>query len=651
MRSRPSLESRLARVEHALVILSEEITAIRRELGHQTPSTRSAERGSSPGPLGETATSDVRSRLRTALTSRVSSAHELERLIGSYGMLVIAALAAVAAVGTFLSWAITRGYLSLGPGARVGIGLAFAGVIGVWGFRLRTRERSFGSSLLGLGLVIVHVCAYAGGPSFGLVPTWVAFLGAATASWALALFAHAENDEPLWCVGFGGAAVAPFVTSNGHGSLYALLGYGTLVLLSACFAINRRDWPVAWRVFYGASAPFALAAGWQARVEQTLNFIAALAFPFAIAIAGISPLAVPTRKRGALRWLAMLAVIAAVMRQSSTGNLTWLEPSALVAAGLVTLLLIDHAIDVPQSTILGLRRVDAVSLDWIDAAGIPVAFTIAAIASLHIRASAATCSIAMSAMLAMFASRRRVGSARDAAAFAAIALGMVAVPLLPLEVPTGRIVGFVVIGLAAMVMHTVSPSRSWLRGGAGAFLLAALLVVTALTDAVGYRQSPFLTEASGDAAILLAAMIIVTRSWRRIWRATRAAILGVPTANDIRSMRAVILIVVTAPWIWAFLWILIELALAFSASASTLLLVTYFAATAVGCVGVGRVRGSARLRQVGLGLALASAGTAVYGARAYFDSGARIAAYLVTSAFLLGIAYWYRRPGAAPNLA
>ena len=99
---------------------------------------------------------------------------------------------------------------------------------------------------------------------------------------------------------------------------------------------------------------------------------------------------------------------------------------------------------------------------------------------------------------------------------------------------------------------------------------------------------------------------------------------------------------------WVFVWWLIELVTAFSASASTLLLVTYFAATAVGCVATGRARRSSRLRQIGLGLALLSAGTALYGAHEYFDFGARIAAYLVTSAFLLGIAYWYRRPGAEP---
>jgi hypothetical protein len=101
------------------------------------------------------------------------------------------------------------------------------------------------------------------------------------------------------------------------------------------------------------------------------------------------------------------------------------------------------------------------------------------------------------------------------------------------------------------------------------------------------------------------------------------------------------------PWVWAFIWVMIELSMAYSASTSTLLLVTYFAATAVGCVGVGRARNSARLRQVGLALALVATATAFYGATTYFDIAARILAYLVTSAFLLGIAYWYRQTAAA----
>lgn len=103
----------------------------------------------------------------------------------------------------------------------------------------------------------------------------------------------------------------------------------------------------------------------------------------------------------------------------------------------------------------------------------------------------------------------------------------------------------------------------------------------------------------------------------------------------------------TAPWVWMFFWVLIELSMAYSASTSTLLLVTYFATTAVASVAAGRMRNAPRVRQIGLALAVVAAGTAVYGASTYFDSGTRILAYLVTSAFLLGIAFWYRRPGTA----
>ena len=105
--------------------------------------------------------------------------------------------------------------------------------------------------------------------------------------------------------------------------------------------------------------------------------------------------------------------------------------------------------------------------------------------------------------------------------------------------------------------------------------------------------------------------------------------------------------VTVAPWCWAFIWVMLELSMAYGASTATLLLVTYFAATAVACVGAGQMKHSARLRQTGLALAVGAAATACLGATSYFGPAARIAAYLVTSAFLLGIAYWYRRPGAA----
>lgn len=627
MTNPPPVEARLARIEKALAILSAEVAAIRAELdlprGEPSANTQetTAQASISPSRM-------PRAAHRLARISGSISAHDLERLVGSYGMLGISVLAAVAAVGTFLSWAISHGYVVLGPAARVLIGLAFAAAIGVWGTRLRRTERSFGSSLLGLALVIVHVCAYAAGPTFGLVPIWIAFAGAAVASCALAVFAHRENDEPLWCVGFGGAAVAPFVTSNGHGSVYALLVYGTLVLLSACFAINRRSWPIAWRVFYLASALFSLASAWQARTETILHFLAAFAFPFVIMVAGVEPFAGPTRKRGAIRWLATLAIFTAFARESyrSSEN-TWLIAGVMLSASLVCLVFADRQSDVEQSSILERARANPSLLHWVDVAAIPLLFVSEAASAIPAAAQSAAVLLIGSAMFTLFSWRRGAGAPRDAAAFAATSVAMSSVRLLPLEIPTGRIAAFCVVGIAAFGMHVLRPSRGWLSTGALSLFVAVAMSVTGLVERPGFYTAPFVGEPSLGPLIVVIALVVAAR----LTRPLRAATL--------------------APWLWAFIWVLIELAMAFSASTAALLLVTYFATTAVGCVALGRARDSSRLRQLGLSLALTSAATAVYGAHAYFDFGARIVAYLVTSAFLLGIAYWYRRPGPSPHPA
>jgi uncharacterized membrane protein len=279
-----SLESRLARVERALAAISAEVAALRAELNStQAGATDGALASTTVAASGGDASASPRPRDRRR---KDSAPIDFERLLGRYGMLAIAVLAAVAAVGTFLSWAIRNGYLRLGPEARVLVGLAAAAGLAGWGLTLRVRERSFGSSILALALVIVQVCAYAAGPGFHLVPTFAAFAGVAFLSWGLAVFAHAENDEPLWCVGFGGAALAPFVTSDGTGNVYALLVYALVVLLPACFAISGRSWPVAWRVFYLASALFTLVGADLGHRTSPPAFLLARARPFVVAGGG-----------------------------------------------------------------------------------------------------------------------------------------------------------------------------------------------------------------------------------------------------------------------------------------------------------------------------------------------------------------------------
>ena len=87
-----------------------------------------------------------------------------------------------------------------------------------------------------------------------------------------------------------------------------------------------------------------------------------------------------------------------------------------------------------------------------------------------------------------------------------------------------------------------------------------------------------------------------------------------------------------------------ELAGAFSEAGSTLALVTFLeAATAVAVVGVGRARDLRMLRRAGLIVAVVAALRSLAAARTTDSVVLRIASYLVVSAFLLGIAYWYRR--------
>jgi hypothetical protein len=636
-RERPAqseLESRLVRVERALDAIAREVTAIRAALG------------AAPAPDNE------RPR-ETAVAARPARARkhaeplDLERLVGRYGMLAIAVLAAAGAVGTFLSWAISKGYLTLSPEARVIVALVFAAGVGAWGVRIRRRERPFGSSMIGLALVIVLICAYAAGPGLHLVPAWVAFAGSIGVSWGLAIFAHAEKDEPLWCVAFGGAAIAPFVTSSDEGSFFALVGYGAFLLFAASFAISHREWPVGWRVFYAVAALYAGVAAAMSTDHGLAEFSAAFALPLAVAIAGVLPFAPLTRKRAALRWLAILTIgvgFAAPRGPNSppdAGTLT----AALLGAAALWLILVDRLDATRQSSILATNRDNVSLLDWIDAGVIPLILCFQASSLVKPFASPALVEGVGVLFFLVFAARRTIRPARDAAVAACAILALSAVFQMQLEEPTGRVLALLGVAAIALVLNRARPSLSWIAASVMATLAASSLSVFALVSRPSYTYPPFVREPSATAVWVTIFLVLVARFRGWIADSTRSVMASRPDQIGKSDAALMLEIARVAPWMWAFMWILIELAKAFSRSTSTLLLVVYFAVTAIGAVAVGHVRRSPGLRRVGLALALLAAATAAYGATTYFDIGARVLAYLVTSAFLLGIAYWYRRRG------
>jgi hypothetical protein len=545
-----------------------------------------------------------------------------EALIGRYGTLVLATTTALAGVGTFVGWAIANGLL--GPAARVGLGLAAAAALAVWGLNLRQKERSFGASILGIALAIVHVCAWGAGPSLHLVPTSWAFALAAVASLALEMFAHRENDEALWSVGFFGAAIAPFVTSDGGGSLPLLTAYGVGVLVSGGFALGNRPWRIAGRLFHVSAAlyVFALMLGREAAYGPML----AAVFPIAVGYLGVIRWSEGWKRRHRLRGLGIFAAIAAVRAGFSIGlPLTHLMHAQLIGLlGLAWLGLVALTHDAPETEDAPLAPERSAG-DRMDAGLVPLAFAGATITALSAWpfGDGVALVIAAGALLVTHL-KWPEGGLRDGAALAAVTCAAAGAALMTTETPTAMFSVVAAIGALSFAADRWKPSGWWTGAGLVGMAWSMIGALGLIGEREPYAYTPFLTSASATAAAIAVSMAAA-------WRLARDP--------DRRFL------VAGGALAWAFIWVHQEIASAYSRTVSTVLRVSYYAASSVAAVALGRAKQVPVARHAGLALAVIAAGTALYSASELPSVGARVLADLVAAAFLLAIAFWYRTPG------
>jgi hypothetical protein len=552
-----------------------------------------------------------------------------EAIIGRYGTLILATVTALAAVGTFVGWAIANGWL--GPPQRVGLGLLTAAALAAWGFTIRSKERSFGASLIGIALAIVHVCAWGAGPSLHLVPTSVAFALAAAASLALEAFAHRENDQPLWSVGFFGAALAPFVTSDGSGNMAMLTMYGIGVLGSGGYALGNRAWRIADRLFVVAAALYTLAL--MLGPETARGPLLAMLFPLGVGALGVLRWSGGWKRRLRLRALGVLAAIASVRAGIASGLplSSTLLSEFIAAAGVAWLGLVylthdstDHE-DMPAASAV-------VSGDRLDAGVLPVAFAFSSLIAIgsHGWPEAHGIALAIGALVMLGTHvRYPANGLRDGAAFATVTFAAVSTAFLTLDTPTAMFGAVALVGAAAFAADRWRSSPWWTGSGIVAMVWGAIGAFGLLAERVAYAYTPLLTSASASAAIVAGAF---AAAWKLARDPERKALTG------------------ALGTIWGFAWLHQEIVGAFSKTASTLLRVTYYAATSVAAVWTGRARKEPMLRHAGLALSVAAAGTALYSASGLASVGAKISAFLVSSGFLLGIAYWYRKPGGKAEI-
>lgn len=607
--SRGDFAARIVALEVTVEVLQRDLGELRQELAGKKPPLEPVPPLRGHPPVIE------------ALPLPRQPALDLEMLVGRYGMLALATLLALAAVGAFIGWVVSHGLL--GPVPRLALGFAAAAGLGAWGVWLRPRERSFGDSLLGLSLAVVHVCAWAAGPGMHLLPPFLALALSAAASVALAGFALVQDDELLWCVGFGGAAIAPFVTSSGEGTAPMLTAYAAAVLIAGGSALGSRQWKIAARVFGAAAALLVGAIVSLPGAQHSAEL--ALALPFAVAALGVVPFAKGTAIRPRLRTLGLLAG-AAALHVATTSSVSS-RAGAVVAglAGLAWLVLVEVVDSEPAGTLLdGFAEAGSIAADWIDLAFIPGAF-LGAVGLALGPTDAATAAFAFAAAVLVFVCSRREGALRDAAALVAFAAAVAAISIATRSSPRLEVAAVTAVSILFVFLEGAIPNRTWQWAPQLVMSLAGIAALGLLTARPSYGYLPFGTPESAVAlAVALGWAFAAFRS-----RTGPARVVA---------------------WTFAFLWVQQELAFARSPSASALLLVSWYAVAGVACVGVGRARAAPRLRHVGLGLGVVAALLALKAAWDLHSTGARIGAYLVVSVFLLGIAWWYRKPGPAPAL-
>jgi hypothetical protein len=488
--------------------------------------------------------------------------------------------------------------------------------------KLRPKSRSFSDTLLALSLAAVHVCAWAAGPSLHLVPAPLALAISAAASIALGAFALVQEDETLWCVGFGGASIAPFVCSTSSGTAPMLAAYGVAVLVAAGSALGSRRWFVAGRVFAAGAALFTGAVA-AMPVEQNSSLLA-VALPLVVGGFGVLPFARGEILRPRLRTMGTLAALGAV--RLAFGPPHWMTPtmdaSAVGVAGCAWLALLEFTEGEPAGLLLdGIGELPELAAAWFEGAALPAVFLVALACA---NQSVPVFGVATVVLLASCA--RRSESVRDALAVSTWGAAMTAVMLTTQGSPNLLAASIAWASVILVWLGLWIPSTSWAWTSRISLAAASTGTLLLVTDRTPYAHLPFTTvESAASLAVLLA------------W----AAVLYAARIEESESSRQTARTGIVA---FAFLWGHQELAHAVSPTSASLLLIGYYAANSVAFVAWGRARRSPLLRRVGLGLGIIAAWLAVRGAWDLPSAGARIVAYLIVSGFLLGIAWWYRQP-------
>lgn len=621
---------RLAALERQVAVLSAEVAELR--------GAREARRAAPPPPaepvseLRQIQVAAERLYHRAAASAGPSfSGDAIESFVGRYGMLLLAALAILMAVGVLVEVAVARGLLT--PAVRVGLGALVAAVVGGAGLWFRRRgEVRYGDVLLSIALAIVDLVAWAAGPRLQVIPPLVALAVVDVVSIGIAYLALHDENEFLFAVAVGGALSAPFVTSDGGGSALALLSYGGVVIVGAVRLVRDPDWRRAFAVMVGGAAIYMLAVA-------AMPAGPAWHEPLLIAIFG-GACALAALLTAQLEWRGDLArsFIAATV----VGSMVAWDRSAAQPG--IQAVLVATVLAVVTYASLWVRQPPPAF--WVGSALVLPLVSLGLaypVAESTVGGWVALSVWSLYALASWWGERGRAEAERAGAhLLAAGMLGSLAIGALLWDHPLPLVAALGAWGtvLAAIAAREQSPlplaavALTLFAGGASA--------IDQLASRVPYGYTPFVTRSSASAAC---AALALAASAELIARLEASGAEGVRTWAD-RPLR---LGLVTA---FLIVWGRMELAHAFSRDLSTFLLILYYAACGLATIVAGRRLAVQRLRMAGLALSVYAAVKAMVEVSAIEGVLLRVASYGAVGLFLLGAGYLYRvRRPVAPDEA
>jgi uncharacterized membrane protein len=163
-----------------------------------------------------------------------------EAWLGQRGLLAIGVLALLLAAGYMLKLSFDRGWVS--PLVRCVTGSLAGAGLGLLGWRLLPRYRTYGAALVGCGAGICYLAVWAASSLYGFLPPATGIAGLALVSLSLAAVAWAVDVEALAATATAGLLMAPVLLGQEQENGNVLVLYLAVAALALGVVCSLRRW-------------------------------------------------------------------------------------------------------------------------------------------------------------------------------------------------------------------------------------------------------------------------------------------------------------------------------------------------------------------------------------------------------------------------